>query len=1117
MANPQAASILPPVGVGQELPCLFDLACDAESEQLPQQAIGHSSPDFVRGSHCRASKGRTHNQVFSPEGFNGQHSPETWNRLPSRDGRSTCSSRAAAALKLRTTSESVASCPTHLPTPVDGYGSRMDSHSPEGSWVRQTSSVARGGVHSSASHFSDSTSCLGPQTRGATQQSFGAGSHRGLPHEDSSRLGGATGSAASKRRILQPVLASKPIESSLGRPGAPPRKAHRRPLQTCEGWSELSQEFPSIASVESVNSAWERPKQSSHGCLATPYWDLETHEVFESQRPQVKAADPRAPSPFGLELTLQARTQIGRCSIFRSDYSTAVMQADDDGFEMAKNRRDAAKAAEERCLKQLSKFKANRDRNSQIHKLKAIVNDAEVRHLFEDGKMHQPKSQPYATPTAEFQRMNLDKQVVVAMEVEMPSSVSSRQVIEPPDGCKHDSKSQVKNLKHKRSLNARMRHLSKLAREKRRLPRRSGSGNVVLSQRLPLRSVDSGLDEDDDDDEDKDVDALYESQSGEEQHHRRSCSSVQSSTRRPPGSPSSPRERRKEDTDAMRVMREKAFSDQVSAYREKEWYVLREAFDKLDGDRSHSLDLAELRSCLLSIGLWGKNEKERRAIRDILWEIDKLQVDFEDFSELVPSVRKSLNELRNQRSAELFSFFNIYGEPCISIQDALNGLRRLGRTMREEFRDEVVKDFSYERGTEFLKGTTDPCLDQEGFVHFVSILQEHADRDNYEQFQRIIQKHFISQELQAQWEHDLVDLHAQFYEYEPVSGKYGSPSGALSEVQVITVLRETGYMPKSASRQNSLASMVQEMMGPDGTLSFMDFLAIMQKLREHDRERLRKIFETRKDWSQGYLSLDEIFEALPLCGLVPRNKEERYEVRALLEEFDEDGLGILSSDDCVVVCQQLARKFKLMQNERERQYVVSAGWTDKHFAEFRQAFWSLDEDMSEVLERDELTKAVELLRGSYWQTVGTLDSMLVALGMDPNKEVKVNFLVFLRMLKMLDDSESRRQQGQLLGFPQERTDAMYTFFQSLEPESDGRCSRALLEQVLKSVTISKIQQDELQRILKQEPLQVEFKAFLLLTKAIDGFSEVEIDDCLQEMKHWASEMGNATRTSDHAN
>jgi Ca2+-binding EF-hand superfamily protein len=563
-------------------------------------------------------------------------------------------------------------------------------------------------------------------------------------------------------------------------------------------------------------------------------------------------------------------------------------------------------------------------------------------------------------------------------------------------------------------------------------------------------------------------------------------------------------------TEAMNVMRQKAFQDCAIAYQEKELGLLQHAFDTQDADKSKTLDMAELRNCLVFIGLGGKNEPERQEIRDILWSLDQLQFRFEDFSNvIVPKVRETLFSLRKPWFAEFFTNIDSYGRRYLSIDDTLNAFRRLGTQVSADVRDDVVRGFMYQENAELLHGgTSDPCLDVDAFARFVWILQEHTERDKHDQFKNIVQMYSISRELQVQFQHDLVDLYAQFHEWEPVSGKYGASSGMLSEHQAITVFRECGYMPKTKLRQDKVVTMVKELKGSDGTLAFPEFLTIIHRLREQDRERLHRILESRSNWAQGMLTLTDIHDALPECGLIPRTNGERAEVKSLLQEFDVEGQNLLSREESVMAIQQLARKFRLIQHEQERRYVISAGWTEGHFAEFRQAFWNFDEDMSEVLECDELVKAVELLRGSYWQSCANMNMLLVALGIDPSKEIQVNFLMFLRMLKMLDESESRRQQGAALGFSQDRTDSLHSLFQTLEPESDGTVSRALFEQLLTGTSsgISKIQHDDLIRMVKQEQLQVEFNSFLRIMKVLDGFLEQMdegIDDVIADMQQWA--------------
>jgi len=573
----------------------------------------------------------------------------------------------------------------------------------------------------------------------------------------------------------------------------------------------------------------------------------------------------------------------------------------------------------------------------------------------------------------------------------------------------------------------------------------------------------------------------------------------------------------KEEVDSVRLSHLQAFREGVAAHNEKENQLLWNAFDKQDTDRSRSLDHSELRTCLAAIGLSGKNEPERQMVRQCLWSLDALQVDFEEFSEqIVPKVRDSLNTARLPRNLELFASFDIHDKQILSIEDALNGLRRLGMPMREELRAKVTRAYMFQNCEHFLRSTKEPLLELDGFIKYADILYEIIARDAYENFHKIVAHYYMVDERRNAWKHDLVDLHAQFHEYDPVSGKYGASSGLLSEKQVLTVIRESGYMPKSEGRQKKTHDMVKEFANlhgeaGEGTLSFMEFLHIMYKLREYDRERLRHICQSRTNWSQGVMKTADVYEVLQPCGLQARTHDEEWEVKAVIDEFDEDALCILSCEDCLNILQMLGRKFRLMQHEKARQYVISAGWSESHFAEFRQTFWSFDEDMSEMLDREELVKAVELLRGSHGsgQSLANMNLMLVALGIDPTKEIEIDFLTFLRMLKMLDDSESGRQQGVLLGFNQERTDTLYSVFQALEPKSDGTVNREFLQFVFVSVlkALPKAQLDDLSRMLGMEPVQVEFTSFLRLMKLIDTYQEVEFSAFVQDMLNWASEKG----------
>jgi len=162
--------------------------------------------------------------------------------------------------------------------------------------------------------------------------------------------------------------------------------------------------------------------------------------------------------------------------------------------------------------------------------------------------------------------------------------------------------------------------------------------------------------------------------------------------------------------------------------------------------------------------------------------------------------------------------------------------------------------------------------------------------------------------------------------------------------------------------------------------------------------------------------------------------------------------------------------------------------------------------MSEVLERGELQKAVDLLKGHYWQSQGSMDLMLQAVGVDPKSAVSVDFLTFLRILKMLGDSDTRRKLGEELGFDREQADFLYSGFRSLEPQSNSTIKRSLLERALTSLAQSRISKGKLlefQRLMASEAPRVDFGTFLRLAKFLQtNIEREEFQAVAAELLNW---------------
>lgn len=558
-------------------------------------------------------------------------------------------------------------------------------------------------------------------------------------------------------------------------------------------------------------------------------------------------------------------------------------------------------------------------------------------------------------------------------------------------------------------------------------------------------------------------------------------------------------------------------------HMDEEEFTLLRAFTKFDEDNSQTLDQAEILPCLHEFGLRWKNEAERKEVRDVLWGLDKLEVSFSEFATVVVvQVRERLLKLRRPRFLAIFKEVDVNDTGTVTLEESVNALRRLGIAVS----DEVCRESYYicmrrmgkkDKGDKGDQGDAGGSkdgaqetinLDQEEFIALVPIVQERNDRAATEEFERIAKMHGISQQEMEKYKFDLVNFHKQFHEYDPCSGKWGNETGFLDQAQVLTVLRESGYMPKKCDKQATLLNMVKEATQARGTIGFPEFLKIMEQCVEWDRERLRKAFDLHKFHNTGMVTRAELADLLADCGIVPATAHEQEEVTALAEESDSEGFKSLLREEFVVLCQRIHSKLRSMQQERERQYVASAGWTEAHYTEFRSAFQIFDEDMSEVLEREELLKAVELLRGHYWQSSANINLMLVALGIDPHKEIKVNFLTFLRMLRMLEEGEVRRQQGMAVGFGRDRTDRLFSAFQSLQPESMGYVKRERLERALEGVSpdrsrwLGKAQYADVIRAMVQEvgqAPQVEFPTFLRIMKTIENAIEHDFDECVDDV------------------
>eukprot|EP00927_Polykrikos_kofoidii_P047139 TRINITY_DN41228_c0_g1_i1.p1 TRINITY_DN41228_c0_g1~~TRINITY_DN41228_c0_g1_i1.p1 ORF type:complete len:993 (-),score=178.17 TRINITY_DN41228_c0_g1_i1:170-3148(-) len=549
-------------------------------------------------------------------------------------------------------------------------------------------------------------------------------------------------------------------------------------------------------------------------------------------------------------------------------------------------------------------------------------------------------------------------------------------------------------------------------------------------------------------------------------------------------------------------------------FLEKEEQIVRSLFARHDTSGADMLSQDDMISCLFDLGLQARTAQESKALRRLVSSVGESQVTFAQFSELVIlKARNALTELRRPRVKRLFHEI-VPSENCyVSVDETVDALRRSGTFFSGEVCKEAVMLFHHSRGRNQMPiGFKKMQLDEQDFIDFFPILQEKADRANAADFSSLAKSHDFSAEERQFWKHDLVNLHNMFHEYDPWSGKYGSPTGLLSDQQIMIVIRESGYMPEQRHKQSALVAMVQELLREDGMLSFKEFIRIMYSLKEFDQDRWRRAFKTRCGVANGALRRREVLLLLFECGVVLSTADDEATCEAALVDANAINSDALSCDKFVVFGQLTAARLRGMQRERERQFVSSAGWSDQQFQEYRNAFQTYDEDISEFLKRSELMKAIELLKGRpCWQSSAHIKVALTAAGIHPTKqEIKVNFLMFLQIIKMLEENESCFQDAMVFGYDRDRVDRFFGVYQDLDPSSASTgLSRDLFMKAL-VVACRKLQGAQLQecvQILNSEPANIDFNSFLRILKVFEPLVKGDFENFLCDIAKWQEIVG----------
>jgi len=544
----------------------------------------------------------------------------------------------------------------------------------------------------------------------------------------------------------------------------------------------------------------------------------------------------------------------------------------------------------------------------------------------------------------------------------------------------------------------------------------------------------------------------------------------------------------------------------------KEQVVQMSCFSKYNVSGTGLLDQAEVMDSLEGLGLAPKNELEREEVSSILLNFEKLQFSLDDYcNEVVPTIRQKVTELRRPNLRKLFKKLDTFERNKLSIAEIMKSLLLNGFEAYEEALKAALKSFAQKTGrSEKLLSSGLATLDEDAFADFVCLQQELVEQERVSRFEDLVSRLSLSDDEQELWKHDLVKWHQRFHEYNPSRGFWGSSSGLVPESQVLLLFRDSGLVPKSQARVIQMKGMLQQLLRPDGTLSFLDFLKVVTHLKDLEKDKVGKIVDEHTD-QNCCVPAKEVCTLFRACGLISKAQAERMEVQELADEGDGQGSKFLGRGPVVDLWIRLHALLKETAVERERQYVLTnGGWTEVDYIEFKKAFHRYDEDLSDILERDELVQAMDLLRGSVWRAQTSVSMMLAACGVDSERDVKVNFMSFLRLLKLIDEVETRHNLGISMGFSPERTDRLYSGFQALDQEGHGSVQKATLAIAMRKASAKWCSQTQLSEalfLLGSHSAPVTFQGFLKVVKALENVVEGDWEECLDGICYWENSLG----------
>jgi len=377
---------------------------------------------------------------------------------------------------------------------------------------------------------------------------------------------------------------------------------------------------------------------------------------------------------------------------------------------------------------------------------------------------------------------------------------------------------------------------------------------------------------------------------------------------------------------------------------EQEVIQLFQTFKQHDFDADGSLDLEEIRSVLADMGLQPQSREEKSEVFECMAERESRVGDagfaFPDFLELVKLVRERLRGLQSMQCMLIFHEADEDRSESLDWSEVMTILdsKLTLQPRTDEEKQEVRSIFDK------CDADSDGALSFDDFQNFVQRTRSRLLTMRRQEEIDIAMEFRLSSGIIREFRVDLPLLHKVYKRYCK-----GHPEIGVAHENLLALLVELGVAPREA--HSTVLQIVMTVVA-DIAIDFITFPRMLNVICEARcrckdllSEELTDRFHQYDRSNCGTLGMNEIYQILEDFRMLPRTKEEQYEVGRCIESFDHDGSGTFELEEFHDFFQRMTEQMRFAERQREYAVAVSLGIDDARFAIIRRSFIALKPNM----------------------------------------------------------------------------------------------------------------------------------------------------------------------------